>query len=125
MAAGCLWRSYDEIMRVHLDVLSGMARKVASKAEADRRPTPNDITELIYPLERARQFAGQNRARAERESYRSFEELLGRYAEFVAAIDAARVDEERWRHLRARLPEEERALETLAARVRTALEREG
>jgi hypothetical protein len=123
--SACLWRSYEEIMRVHLEVLSGMARKAEARAETDRRPAPNDVTELLYPLERARQFLRQNQKRAGRPSYRAFEELLARYADFVAEVDSARVDEERWREFRARVAGDVRALEDRAAAVRAALQKEG
>ena len=56
-SAACLWRSYEHIMGIHLEVLADLTEKLVTKAEAGVRPRPNDITELSYPLHRARQFA--------------------------------------------------------------------
>ena len=89
-------------MRVHLDVLCGMADKAAVQCRHGQRPTSNDVTELTYPLQRARQFAYQYRSYAERESYRRFVAALDRYQALVEAIDAARGDEARWAAERAR-----------------------
>src|SRR5262245_41670651 len=92
----CLWRSYGDVMRVHLEVLESLADKAAGNVAAGQRPTSNDITELTYPLQRARQFAYQYRSDSERESYRRFIAALDRYQAMVDAIDAARGDEARW-----------------------------
>jgi len=124
VCAGCLWRSYAEVMRVHLEVLSGMADKAAFNAESGRRPSSNDITELSYPLERARQFAYQYRSDAQRESYRLFVAALDRYQSLVNAIDAARGDEARWAAERPRLAGLQQAWRAAAEQTRAALERE-
>jgi hypothetical protein len=122
--AGCLWRSYAEVMRVHLVVLAGMADKAAFNAEHDVRPSSNDVTELTYPLERARQFAYQYRSYAERESYRQFVAALDRYEALVKVIDAARGDAARWNSERVKVAALNTAWQEVAQQTRTALERE-
>ncbi len=118
---GCLWRSYEHIMEVHLQVLASMATKVVATAEGGRRPTSNDVTELIYPLQRARQFAHQYRGSAGRESYRRFVALLDRYQQFAETIDAARGDEQRWATVATQLAGQRQALLDAAEQVRAAL----
>src|SRR5260221_14113345 len=86
LAPACLWRSYAEVMRVHLDVLSGLAEKVAYNTREGQRPASSDVTELTYPLQRARQFAYQYRSYAERESYRRFTAALDRYQALTEAV---------------------------------------
>jgi hypothetical protein len=125
LAPACLWRSYAGVMRVHLDVLSAMADKAAYNAQIGRRPTSNDVTELIYPLQRARQFAYQYRASAQRESFASFVAALDRYQALVDAIDAARGDAARWEIERTQLPAQYAAWRGAAERTRSALAREG
>lgn len=122
--AGCLWRSYTDVMGVHLDVLSGMADKAAFNAAHGARPTSNDVTELTYPLERARQFAYQYRSYAERESYRRFVTALDRYQALIETVDAARGDEARWAAERFKLVELHVAWEDAAQQARAALDRE-
>ncbi len=121
----CLWRSYADVMRVHLDVLSGMAEKAAYNAQSGHRPTSNDVTELTYPLQRARQFAYQYRGYADRESYRRFAAALDRYQALTDAIDAARGDDARWAAERTRLGAPFEAWRAAADEVRRALAREG
>ena len=41
------------------DVLSAVAEKAVDNAGAGQRPASNAVTELTYPLQRARQFAYQ------------------------------------------------------------------
>ena len=119
----CLWRSYGEIMAVHVDVLLALADKTVANAEAGRRPTSNDVVELTYPLQRGQQFAHQFEGYRERDSYRHFVALLGRYEAFVQAIDAARVDPRRWEALQASLKSDVAILHDDAAQVRAALAR--
>ncbi|MGH7291837.1 MAG: hypothetical protein ACREJT_11545 [Myxococcota bacterium] len=111
-------------MRVHLDVLEGMADKAAGNAAAGRRPASNDVTELQYPLQRARQFAHQYRADEGRESYRLFVAALDRYQALVEAIDAARGDVQRWSAAQPTLPPLYEAWQQAAGQVRGALEDE-
>lgn len=125
LLSACVWKSYGQIMRVHVDVLAGLADKIVVKSEAGGRPTPNDLTELIYPLQRGRQFATQYQSRADHESYRRFVALLDGYQQFVDAIDAARGDDARWQAARADLPAKLEQLRAAADAVRTALTAEG
>lgn len=124
LAPACLWRSYAGVMRVHLDVLSAMADKAAYNAQTGQRPTSNDVTELTYPLQRARQFAYQYRNYADRESYRAFGAALDRYQALVDAIDAARGDAGRWEAERTLLASQNAAWRAAAEEVRAALTRE-
>jgi len=124
LAPACLWRSYADVMRVHLDVLSGMVEKASYNAESGQRPTSNDVTELTYPLQRARQFAYQYRTYAERESYTLFVAALDRYQALSEAIDAARGDAARWSEERSRLAAQCAAWRAAAERVRAALAHE-
>ncbi len=115
---------YERVLTVHLDVLQGMADKMASLARAGARPAPNDLTEMIYPLERARQFLEQHRGQEKRESYTAFAAVVAGYADLVAAVDAARGVPAQWETLR---PEIESRVATLASdveRVRALLDGE-
>ena len=112
-------------MSVHLEVLSSMADKVTAIAATGRRPRPNDITELTYPLQRARQFTQQYQDYRKRESYRLFVAWLDRYEKFVVTIDAARGDAARWEVRRSELPAQQAALAQAVGKVRAALAREG
>lgn len=122
---GCLWRSYAEVMRVHLDVLSSLSEKAMVNAEAGRRPTSNDITELTYPLQRGRQFEYQYRGYADRESYQLFVVALGRYQALTETIDAARGDAARWSAEQPRVAAAYDAWRRAAEQVRAALARGG
>jgi hypothetical protein len=121
LLGACVWRSYERVMTIHLDVLEGMLDKIVSIADAGRRPTPNDITEMLYPLERGQLFLLQHRDHEREEAYRRFAGLLTRYRELASAVDDARTDAGRWEALRARLHGEADALRREVARVRAAL----
>jgi hypothetical protein len=124
LSPACLWRSYGEVLRVHLDVLGGMADKALYNAQAGGRPTSNDVTELTYPLQRARQFAYQYRGYDQRESYRLFGAALDRYQALAEAIDAARGDPARWDTERAQIGAQYQAWRDAADQVRAALARD-
>lgn len=123
-AVGCLWKSYEEIMSVHLEVISSLSAKAVENAEAGQRPIPDDVKELTYPLQRGRQFAYQSRSNADRDSYRSFVAALDLYESFVDAIDAARGDDDRWAALVPTLRARRQRLLEGVREVRAALERE-
>ena len=125
LSPACLWRSYADVLRVHLDVLGGMADKAMYNAQAGQRPTSNEVTELTYPLQRARQFAYQYRSYGERESYRLFVSALDRYQALSEAIDAARGDAARWEAERVQIGAQYQAWRDAADQVRAALAREG
>jgi len=121
----CPWRGYADVMRIHLEVLSGVAAKAAYNAAAGRRPASNEVTELLYPLQRARQFAHQYRAYEARASYARFVAALDRYEAFGGAIDAARGDAARWAAERSTVAARYDAWREAADQARAALEREG
>lgn len=112
---------YEKVIRVHLDVLTGMTDKMAATVQSGRRPSPNDLTEMLYPLDRARQFVDQYSGYAERPSYAAFVAVVDAYATFVDAVDAARSTAETWEAFRARAPAMVRAIEAAAAGARAAL----
>jgi len=124
LAPACLWRSYAGVMQVHLDVLADMAEKALYNAESGRRPSSNEVTELTYPLQRARQFAHSFRSYAARESYRRFVAALDQYQAFTDAIDAARGDDARWAAERGQLAARYAAWSTAASQARAALAEE-
>lgn len=115
---------YEKVLDVHVDVLQGLAGKIGALASAGGRPTPNDLTEMIYPLERARGFLRDYRDEAARESYRSFAALVDEYAALVSAVDAARGVPEQWEALREDVARRARLVEESAARVRATAARE-
>jgi hypothetical protein len=102
-----------------------MAQKIGSMAAAGRRPSPNDLTELIYPLERARQFVDAHESYRDRSSYASFVELTKTYEEFIEEIDSARSQPDRWDEFLPRVPAEVARIDEGIERVRQALAREG
>jgi len=124
LVSGCPWRSYEQILTIHLDVLSSMTKKLLDTADAGRRPGPSDVTELLYPLRRARQFAHQYRSYSERQSYREFVTSLDSYEKLVREVDEARADDRRWQALRAKLTAPAQAFLDQARRTREALQRE-
>jgi len=122
--SGCPWRSYEQILAVHLQVLSSMTTKLLETADAGGRPSPSDVTEVLYPLRRARQFARQFESYSDRPSYREFVRSLDFYEKLVNEVDAARADEQRWQARRAQLAAPGEAFLDQARRTREALERE-
>lgn len=124
LGSGCLWRSYEQILSVHLDVLCSMTTKLLETAEAGQRPSPSDVTELLYPLRRARQFAHQYRSYSDRKSYRAFVTSLDLYEKLVDEVDEARADDRRWQALRPELKVPAQAFLDQARRAREALQRE-
>ena len=125
LASACLWRSYKEIMTVHLEVLGSMMAKTVDGSSPIQRPSASDVAELQYPLRRARQFTGQYDDQRQRPSYRAFVALLDDYERFVESIDLARAEERRWAALEPELAERRREIDTEIERVRDALAREG
>jgi hypothetical protein len=119
--AACLWRSYVEIMEVHLEVLSAMVDKAADTSASGTRPTAQAVTELRYPLLRARQFLSQYEEHRGRRSYSEFEALVEVYQDMVNRIDGARGDEVRWRQLAGELGPLAAEVREAVGRVREAL----
>jgi hypothetical protein len=121
---GCPWRSYEQILTVHLDVLSSMTTKLVETTEVGGRPGPSDLAELLYPLRRARQFAYQYRSYSERPSHRAFVASLDFYEKLLGEVDAARADDRRWQAFRGKLTGRAEAFLDQVRRTREALERE-
>ena len=112
---------YGRVVDVHLDVLESLVEKTAAAVESGGRLTPNDLTEINYPLERARGLLGEYGARSDRLSFQRMEAVVDAYAGFAAAIDAARGDELRWRTFRPTLNEIVDDLRGRIAEARRAL----
>jgi hypothetical protein len=92
LLAGCYWLRYDALARTHVELLRGMAQKLADVTGIDGTP-PAALAEYRYPLERARDFARIVAGRADgRESFRAFGELCDAYDRMLGAAEALRVD---------------------------------
>lgn len=118
---GCLWRSYGEILSVHLSVLTEMAAKLCAVVQAGQGPTAQGMAEYVYPLQRGREFLRQFDRYRDRGSYREFIQFLDRYEEMVHRLDAARAED----RLAAELPQlvaERDTLQQLAAEIRKQLQ---
>lgn len=115
LASACLWRSYEEILAVHLDVLTVTADKLDGVVSSGHSLTTQGMTEYVYPAQRARQFLGQFSKHKARPSYVAMQELLTHYENMVAAVDAARplgtIDT-------GKLHDDVRTLRALAGRIR-------
>ncbi len=121
LAASCYWSRYEEVMEVHLQVLSQYGAKLEALARDGRRVPVQDWGEFIYPEERARDFARIAAKRyPDRRSLALFRQVVERYAELVADADVLdRPD------AFAEVARRVRALERAVAATRLALAREG
>ena len=120
--AGCLWRSYANILSVHVDVLTQTAAKLVAVVQANRMPAAEDMAEYTYPSKRAREFLHQFRGDSQRRSYQQLGELLDRYDAMVHEVDAARAQGQV--PGAARLTAQREALQALAEAIRAQLQRE-
>lgn len=125
LVASCLWRGYARVLTIHVEVLTSMADKIAWQADIGRQPTPNDVTELLYPLERARRFRERYRGDDAPRSLALFSVLLDRYDAFAERVDRTRADASAWRHARASLLHRDAKLHRIAKLVLAQLAREG
>jgi hypothetical protein len=123
-SSSCLWRGYARVLSIHVDVLTGMVDKTAWKVEEGRQLSPNDVTELLYPLQRGRQFEQRFRAADAPPSLRLFAVLLRRYDQFARRVDRTRADAGAWRLARVPLLRRATKLRRIAALVRAQLRRE-
>ncbi|HUI28103.1 MAG TPA: hypothetical protein VL403_18625 [Candidatus Kryptonia bacterium] len=121
LLCGCLWRSYESILDVHLTVLLQMTDKLHGMADSGHTPTAADMVEFSYPAQRGREFLRAFRSSSDRPSYQRFGEFLDRYEAMVKQVDAARVTEADWRSEPARLQQDHDALKRLAADIRREL----
>ncbi len=120
---GCLWRSYGDILSVHLSVLTEMAAKLCAVVQAGKGPTAQGMAEYVYPLQRGREFLRQFDGYRNRQSYREFIRFLDRYEEMIHRLDAARAEG----RLATELPQllaERDTLQQLAAEIRNQLRAE-
>jgi hypothetical protein len=92
-AAGCFWRDFDARLAMHAELLRDEGRKGVAVAVAGAL-TAEDLTELLYPLGRARAYAAVAHrhlgARPTPPVLGDFEQLLAAYARLCDAIDRAR-----------------------------------
>lgn len=116
-----MWRGYERVLSIHIDVLAGMVDKIAWKADVGQAPTPNDVTELLYPLQRGRQFEERFGGADAPRSLAMFALFLGRYAAFADRIDRTRADGGAWRQERDSLLRRAAKLRKIAASVRAQL----
>lgn len=118
---GCLWRSYGEILSVHLSVLTATADKLCAVAQAGEGPTAEGMAEYVYPLQRGHEFLRQFSKYRERQSYGQFTAFLERYEAMVHTADAARTQG----RLATEVPQlnaQRDTLQQLAADIRSSLE---
>lgn len=86
---GCYWYRYGDLMRTHMDVLAGMARKLCSLPAEDAARRRGEV-EYAYPLQRGLDFARIAAKRCpDRASLARFRQVMALYGEIVArALDA-------------------------------------
>jgi len=112
---------YEKVIAVHVDVLSEMTGKASALGMLGTRPSPSDLTELMYPLERARQFIGEYRDEAERPSYQRFVAAVDAYEGLIMAIDAERGSADSWAQFRPLVAQRAERVRSALAAVRVDL----
>lgn len=81
---GCYWSRYAEVMEMHLQLVEEFSEKLQFFADRGEKVAPENWSEFVYPLERARDFSRIAAQRYEgRASLAAFDEALDRYAELV------------------------------------------
>ncbi len=93
LMSACLWRSYEQILAIHLDVLTQTANKLGDVAASSQGPALG-MAEYAYPAKRARQFLQQFSKHNGRSSYAGLKAFLDRYERMLAEVDAARLGEQ-------------------------------
>jgi len=88
LSSACLWRSYEKILNVHLDVLTQTADKLCDVAGG--QTTTLAMTEYVYPAKRARQFLHQFSKHRDRPSYIGLAAFLDRYEKMIDEVGAVR-----------------------------------
>ena len=93
-ASGCYWLRYYDLARTHAELIEDLSSATLASLEATDRPlAPGEIERLRYPLSRAREFTEIARKRyPDRESLAALDGLVARYAEFITAVERARVE---------------------------------
>ncbi len=92
LVSACLWRSYEDILAIHLDVLTQTASKLGDIAASGHAPTAEGMAEYAYPAKRARQFLQQFSKHSGRSSYAGLKAFLDGYEQMVSEVDAGRLD---------------------------------
>jgi len=121
-AAGCYWLRYFDLARTHAELIQDLAEATLASLEATDRPlAPGEIERLRYPLARAREFTEIARKRyPDRESLAALDGLVARYADFITAVERARVEPPDLASMRALVGD----LDSRAEIVRQAVARE-
>lgn len=121
-ASGCYWLRYFDLARTHAELIEDLSSATLASLEATDRPlAPGEIERLRYPLSRAREFTEIARKRyPDRESLAALDGLVARYAEFITAVERARVERPDLDAMRALVAD----LDARAESVRQAVARE-
>jgi hypothetical protein len=96
LVAACYSTSYRKEMAATVDLLSGLAEKLADYCGAgfkvdDREISSEEMGEFYYALNKAEAFRALRRSQAQRPSYRDFSALLQQYAAFLHSADEYRI----------------------------------
>ena len=96
LVAACYSAGYRKEMAATVDLLSGLAEKLADYCGAgfkvdDRQISSEEMGEFYYALSKAQAFRAMRRSQAQRPSYRDFSTLLEQYAAFVHSADEYRL----------------------------------
>jgi hypothetical protein len=118
MSAGCLWKGYEEVLSVHLDVLTQTASKLVAVAGSPRGLSAESMAEYVYPAKRGRTFLVQFQSYEKRQSYVQFGAFLDRYEALVNQADAARAHRQDWAEVLPALETQRDALLEKAAAIR-------
>ena len=96
LVAACYSASYRKEMAAGVDLLSGLAGKLADYSNAgfkigDRRVSSEEMGEFYYALGKAQAVKAMWRSQAQRPSYRDFSTLLEQYEAFLHSADQYRI----------------------------------
>ncbi len=123
IAASCYSSSYQREMAANVDLISGLADKLADYCKAgftvdDRQISSEEMGEFYYALKKARAFATMSRDKSNQASYRDFSAMLDEYAAFVRSADEYRLGGHDDPSKLVALVAQHRAVEQRASRVR-------
>ena len=124
LTGGCLWRGYDRVVEVHLEVLESMSVKMCALTSGPA-PASESMGEFVYPGKRAREAERHFASRAGRPSFGGLVRVTERYENLVVLFDRARVNPEAWTAGGPRVCDESRALVAEVQAVRAQLASEG
>jgi len=118
---GCYWLKYEKLMRTHIQLMSAMTDKMNRLLEDNDPLTPAMMNEVLYPLERARDFSRiVARRYADRSSLAAFNRLLDLYQSLVTEADRLRIQPGSLEYFRSQT----QAVRDQATRVETLLDSE-